>query len=173
MYDLLIRVGILLGERGVGVFTGAYEGAMEAPARGANRTKNGTSVGFTLKGKEGNSFLSQQVDCLELSSAIGFANVDFTTRLAGLFTADAFIVAAGGGIGTLFELVGLMIFNQKFWKAGRKKVAILRPEADNCEGWDQGSLDLLFALGKVEPEVRAMFRVVTTPEEAVAYVLGE
>ncbi len=171
MYDQMVEVGRLLAKKGITVATGAFGGAgMEAAPRGAKES-GGTSVGYTLKGKPGNSFLTSEIDCQKLASGIPFF-ADFGIRFSGLMDADGFIIAAGGGAGTALELLGIIQFNRKIWK-DRKRLAILHPASFDAKGWNWKMIDHFDSwgfLGDPGENVRDLIKITATPEQAVQWV---
>jgi len=180
----MVEVGRLLAGRSCIVVTGGFGGVgMEAPAKGA-REAGGTAIGYTTFGFEGNGFLTQQVDCRQLyvdvSHKVGVGDeephlepppeVQSGIRRAMLLSADGFIVAAGGGPGTMVELMAIINNNHRIWRDKPKYVAILKPVGVDCEGWDISMLRKLTEWGVLPGEGGGFILVVDTPEKAVGWV---
>lgn len=165
MYDAMQEVGQTLARVGVTVITGGFGGSgMEAPAKGS-QLAGGKSIGYTLMGLPANPHLSEVVDCSKESSC---PEIQFGIRLGHLLSADAFIVGAAGGAGTLVELMAIINLNAKFWKE-KKKVVILKPNFLQCPGWDESMLKQLKDWGVMPDSVQVI--VCVTPDDAVAAVL--
>lgn len=176
-YDAMVEVGRLLAQAGHTVFTGGFGGAgMEAPARGAKQA-GGRAVGFTILGKPGNPYLTEVVDCREQYTDCGAAllhpdppvGVQFGLRLGNLLCADGFIIAAGGGPGTMTELMAIVNLNSKIWKQ-TKKLAILKVGWANGKGWDYSMLQQLENWGMLPPKVRPQILITGSPKQAVGWV---
>src|SRR5262245_54196116 len=118
LYLEMKEVGRLLARRGVGIATGAFSGiGMQAALEGAAGITPAT--GYSYGGRPPNAYVSEVVDCSALARNIPF-DADYCIRLAGLLSADAFIVAGGGGPGTFLELIATINFNQKFWNPKKR-----------------------------------------------------
>jgi len=180
----MVKVGRLLVEKSYTVVTGGFGGVgMEAPARGASEA-GGTAIGYTTFGFEGNGFLTREVDCRQLYVEVSHTvkvggeaphlepppEVQSAIRRAMLLSADAFIIAAGGGSGTMVELMAIINNNHRIWEDRPKYVAILKPVGVDCEGWDISMLRKLTEWGVLPRGVRGFIRVVDTPEKAVGWV---
>ncbi|MEI7498177.1 MAG: hypothetical protein WCK11_02740 [Candidatus Falkowbacteria bacterium] len=168
MYNAMAKVGRLLAESGHVVMTGGFSGAgMEAPCKGATES-GGEAIGITFGGWKSNDFLTTEVDCQHEFTRAGEAPslaVQFGVRLGLLLEADGYIISSGSSEGTMVELMAI-VTARKFNSA--KRTAILRIE--ECPGWNEQMLDTLHAWGVLPDAVRQDIRVVTTPEEAVAWV---
>lgn len=165
LYDSMIEVGRILAEKGVEVLTGGFGGSgMEAPAKGA-QSANGKSTGFTLMGIPGNEYLTNIVDCSLESDC---PEIQFGIRLGHLLSADAFVIGAGGGPGTMVELMSIINLNGKFWKK-KKRVVILHPSSFQTTGWDASMIGQLKNWGMI-PEGIHVFTA-PTPQDAVNYIL--
>jgi uncharacterized protein (TIGR00725 family) len=162
-YAMMVSVGQLLARHGAEVLTGAFGGAMEAPAKGASM-EGGKSTGYTLAGMSGNKYLSQLLDCQIIYGAGLEKEIQFGTRLGHLLLADAFIFAAEGGIGTIVELAAVCNFNGRGWKP-QKKVAILDPQGS----W-KAMLDMMVKLGFLASSAMDCIQCFATAEEAVEWV---
>lgn len=175
-YDAMVEVGRLLAKKKYIVLTGGFGGVgMEAPARGATEL-GGKTVGYTIFGKQGNSYLSEIVDCRKqyinpLAGSLCMEpppEVQYGVRLGNLLTANGFIIAANGGPGTMVELIAIINLNYKLWKEKPKRVAILNV---NCNGWNSDMLNQLEAWGVLPQEVRESILVVFMPEQAVDWAI--
>jgi len=162
-YASMVSVGQLLARRGVEVLTGAFGGAMEAPAKGASM-EGGMSTGYTLAGMPGNPYLSQLLDCQIVYGAGLPKEIQFGTRLGHLLLADAFIFAAEGGIGTIVEFAAICNFNGRGWKP-QKRVAILDPKGS----W-KAALDSFVVLGFLTSPAKDCIKLFATAEEAVEWI---
>lgn len=176
-YDAMVNVGHLLAQKQIIVLTGGFGGiGMQAPAQGAVES-GGKAIGYTIFGKPGNAYLSEEVDCRKffINSLSGAVSKDLTKeeqfciRLSHLITADGFIIAAGGGPGTMVELTTLINFNHKVWKNQAKKIAILKLDNEGI-GWDENMLRNFEDWGFLPREVRDLIFIASSPEEAVSWV---
>lgn len=59
-YSMLEELGRLLGQKKIKIVTGGWDGAMEAPAKGA-REAGGVAVGYIFNNKHGNKFLTETI----------------------------------------------------------------------------------------------------------------
>jgi hypothetical protein len=93
-YQAAYKLGKLLGEAGVSVCTGGYQGIMDAVSKGAVE-KGQAAIGITvdLFNAKPSKYLSKQIECHTL-----FERINKLVELG-----DAFIVLRGG-TGTLLEL---------------------------------------------------------------------
>ena len=161
-YDAMVEIGRLLAQKGYMVATGGFGGVgMEAPAKGATEA-DGRSIGYTAFGKPANKYLSDVIDCSNESSA---KEIQFGIRLGNLLCSDGFIIAAGGGPGTMVELMAIINSNYKLWK-DLKPVAILKLN-DSQVGWDNQMIEQLEQLGVIPETVKPLIQIVRTPGEAV------
>jgi len=168
MYDKMVEVGRLLAERGCIVVNGGFGGTgMEAPSKGAKEA-GGEVIGYTLAGKPGNQFLTHQIDCSQWDKEINLGFSGYGIRLCALLDADAFIIAAGGGIGTLTELMAIVLFQQKIWKK-KKKVVILYGSAN--EKSTEEKLIILLKEQNLFPDIELL--VESDPVNAVDWLLSE
>lgn len=176
-YEAMVEVGSLLAKRGYIVLTGGYSGTgMEAPAKGAT-ISGGRVIGFTILEKPGNNYLSQEVDCQSMyinptagpTDAIPPPEVQFGIRLGNLLSADGFIFAAGGGSGTMAELMAAINFGYKFWETP-KKIAILKVAGNPAAGWDDAMLAQLEAWHMLAKHIRQAICIAKTAKEAVDWV---
>ena len=187
MYEAMRKVGALLAEKRAEISTGAYGGiGMKAPLEGA-KAKDQLSVrmGFTFLNLPANKLVNWVMDCHHLAKGIIFPGINvpflgFGLRLVGLLSADGFIIAAGGGIGTFLEFIAIILFNTKIWgrtwlgkRYDRKRVAILHPpKARKIKAWNEDMIEHLVDWGFLKKELLSLIKIVQTPEEAVEWVLG-
>lgn len=177
LYDAMSEAGKLVVERNHVVMTGAYGGiGMEAPARGAHRVNNSQTVGFTMGGDRlANEFIDQVIDCSYATlqgNRKPTREETFGIRLGGLLAADAFIIGAQGGPGTMVEFFSIINFNSKAWKPG-KRIAFLDPESSEpTESWAVPLIMLLAKFGLITSEVMDLVHVSMRPENAVDWVTG-
>ncbi len=170
-YDAMVEVGRLLAERGCIVVTGGFGGAgMEAPVRGA-REAGGKVFGYTMLGKPANEYLAEYGDCQFFGETRLPIELQFGTRLGHLLESDGFIICAGGGPGTMVELIAIINLNIKLWKEHPKRFAILMPKDMKCEGWGNGMIEQLISWG-ILPLGLAHRQILITgsPEAAVGWV---
>jgi uncharacterized protein (TIGR00730 family) len=95
-YAAARRLGVLLAQGGADVACGGYGGVMEAVARGATEA-GGRAFGYTVRGwtsRSANAYLSKDQPC-----------PDLYTRLRYLIERSSALIALGGGIGTLAEVM--------------------------------------------------------------------
>ena len=87
---------------------------MEAVSKGAAEV-GGYSRGYIWRGKKENEYLNQKIDSRDWIGYLSplFSFPELGLRLCGLLSADGFIIAAGGGIGTFLELIATIQFNFK------------------------------------------------------------
>lgn len=152
-------VGRLLVEAGFGVITGGGPGIMEAANKGAYETEEGTSVGIGIE----LPFEASMNPYINL----GVENRYFFTRkVMFLKYSQAFIVFPGG-LGTLDELFEaltlaqtghnvkypIILYGTKFWKG------LLNWLQETPAAW-----------GCISQKDFDLFRLVDTPEEAVAKI---
>ena len=183
IYQAMIQVGRLLAQKGIEIVNGGHGGIMEAVLKGAQEfDPESKRIGVPLMFFKPNRF----VNCIwrhgQSTSLLHFNNVETPIqclffRLAALMSADAFVIAAKGGIGTLLELVALIELNTKIWgkewfkkSYPRKKIAILVPES--VGSWERDILNVFHKHKLLIPEARELIKIARTPEEAVEWVLG-
>lgn len=188
MYEAMKKVGALLADRNIDISTGAYRGiGMRAPLEGAKaKDQLSVRIGFSFLKMPANKSVNWEIDCYKLTKSIIFPGINvpflsFGIRLVGLLSADGFIIGAGGGIGTFLEFIAIILFNTKIWgrtwfgkQYNKKRTAILYPsEAQSIKAWDEKMLEQLVNWGFLKKELLPLIKIVQTPEEAVAWVLGE
>ncbi|RMD84949.1 MAG: LOG family protein [Candidatus Dadabacteria bacterium] len=96
VYRSALVLGRLLAKRGAVVACGGYGGVMEAVSRGA-RQAGGRVIGYTVAAwteRRPNQYLSEEHRCADLYE-----------RLRCLIDGSRAMVALGGGIGTLVEVL--------------------------------------------------------------------
>ncbi|MBI2645319.1 hypothetical protein HYW94_04075 [Candidatus Uhrbacteria bacterium] len=170
IYTLMEEVGRLLAEGGDEVVVGDEGGIGMQVCRGAFEA-GGSALGYPMMGKNGNTFLTKRVDCQRLSFGRGMPFfADFGIQLSGLMDADAFIIAATGGMEVLIQFMTAVHLNEEFWipRERGKYIAILKPE----ELWDdplwtEAMLDQLEEFGFLSETMNAFVCVVQTPRMAV------
>jgi len=187
MYEAMKKVGTLLAEKGVEISTGAYGGiGMKAPLEGAkDGDQLSVRMGFTFLDLPPNRLVNWVMDCHRLAKGIIFPGINvpflsFGLRLVGLLSANGFIIAAGGRIGTFLEFIAIILFNTKIWGKtwlgkhyAKKRVAILYPsQAKGIRGWNEDMIQHLVDWGFLKEELLSLIEIVQTPEEAVDWVLG-
>jgi len=187
MYEAMRRVGALLAKKRAEISTGAYGGmGMKAPLEGAKAGDQlSVRMGFTFLDLPANKLVNWVMDCHRLTEGIIFPGINvpflgFGIRLVGLLSADGFIIAAGGGIGTFLEFIATILFNTKIWgrtwlgkRYDKKRVAILYPpKAKGIKGWDEDMIQHLVDWRFLRKDLLPLIKIVRTPEEAVEWVLG-
>lgn len=170
-YDAMVEAGKLLARRGDIVLTGAFGGAMEAPAKGAKQA-GGKTVGYTMLDKKPNEWIMEVGDCAA-QYHIGFSTppiqeIQYGIRLGSLLAADGFIFAAGGGPGSMTELMAIANLNAKIWPRP-KKIAILKVKRTNSDEWDYPMLTQLEDWGMLPQKVRQQILITEAPKVAVGW----
>lgn len=170
MYDAMMEVGRLLAQRNVLVMTGGFGGAgMEAPARGA-RGVRGNSVGYTWRGRPGNWFLTDAIDCSIHQGITMPPEIQYGIRLGNLLQADGFIVAADGDPGIMVELMAIINLGAKLWQPP-KRIAVLKPVL-STSGWDHDMFRELRRWGVLPESVEGYIMPTSEPTHAVEWVLA-
>lgn len=175
-YKAMTVVGGLLAEKKYIVVTGGFGGIMEAAAKGAKKA-GGETMGFTILGKPGNKYLFREIKCKNLINPMLQNESDeidpelqYGIRLGCLLSADGFIISAGGGPGTMAELMAIINLGSKVWKMA-KRIAILNvDEAYFSYEWNARMLKELEKWGVFPRKVQKHFRIAATPKEAVDWV---
>lgn len=178
-YKAMEKVGCLLAEKKCIVTTGGFDGIMKAAAKGAIEA-GGQTVGYTMLGKKSNSYISTTVDCRRLLYSMMYGEkeepdvaVQYGMRLGCLLAADGFIIPAGGGPGTMTELMAIINLSSKIWKTPKRAAILSIDEAHLNYKWDAR---MLLALEELEnygiflEKVKKHFLIAATPEEAVNWV---
>lgn len=171
VYNAMERVGAMAAMRNIRIITGGFGGAgMEAAASGAT-SNGGKAIGYTMLGLPGNDFLSEVVDCSTWVDQPLPKEVQYGVRLGRLLQADGFILAAGGGMGTMVELMAIMNLNTKMWREQPKRFAILRPEGFQGVDWSYALFNQLERGGFLPAEEKTRMLFTTDPEEALNWVI--
>ncbi len=191
MYDTMREVGVLLARGGAVVATGGYGGAgMEAPIRGAKESGGKTLV-YLFHNVPPNSYVENTGDGEQVTRICDcgaqahfyapippIREIQYGIRLGGLLTADAFIIAAWGGPGTMTELMAIINLNSKQWRREnrQKRCAILKPPMEpftqNESAWNEAMLQSFKTMGLFPESVAPFFACVDTPRRAVQWVLS-
>ena len=168
-YDAMQEVGRLLVQKEFAVATGGFSGTgMEAPAKGATDA-GGKSIGYIAFYKRGNKYLSETIDSSRLFGQSVVKEIQFGVRLGKLLLSNGFIIAAGGGPGSMVELMTAINLNYKLWKDDPKPIAILRVN-DSQPGWNNQMIEQLEQWGLVPEAVKPLIQIVSSPEAAVQWV---
>lgn len=117
-YDEAYKLGRILGERGISVCSGGYQGIMDAVSKGASAF-NVERIGVLVDifNAQPSEYLSKQINCTSLNE-----------RLMNLVElGDAFIVLPGG-TGTMLEL-------SLVWELTNKKLITEKPIICVGEMW--------------------------------------
>lgn len=173
----MVEVGRLLANKNCIVTTGAFGGVMEAAAKGAMEA-GGRTIGYTILGKASNTYIQTAIDCRGLLHPIACLEneqpnptIQYAIRLGCLLSSDGFILTAGGGPGSMTELMAIINLSAKIWKKP-KKVSILKLKEVPAVSWGNDMFDTLYKWGVFPAKVQKNFRVFMTPEEAVDWVTG-
>lgn len=162
-YLMMEKLGAILGQKKIKIITGGFDGAMEAPAKGAKRA-GGVSIGYTYLNKPGNKYLTKIIDCSTGKKKELAPENQWTLRLANLIKSDAFIVAPDGKLGTWVEILAVINSNKKMWKQP-KKVCFL----DTRNFWERN----LSWAKKLElfPSESSWLGFFSDPREAVDWIM--
>ncbi len=154
-------LGILMGQKGIDlVYGGARIGLMGCVARGVHQ-ESGRVVGVIPE-----FFMGKDIDYIEADELI--ISQSMRERKAEMDQlADAFIVLPGG-IGTLEEVTEILSMKQL--KLSQKPLVFLNIEGffNPLVDYFKEMIDLKFA----KKETLNLFGVVSTPEEALDYILN-
>ncbi|MFA5030863.1 MAG: hypothetical protein WC495_04705 [Patescibacteria group bacterium] len=169
-YESMREIGRLIAEAGHIVMTGGYTGiGMEAPAMGATEV-GGQAVGVTLLKKPGNGHLSSCIDCSTIGKVSLSLEQQFGLYLGTLLGADRFVIASGGGLGTLAELIAILNLLSKHWQTP-KKVVVLQAGYSGL-GWDQGMIHLIAHWCNIPIETFSTIYFVQRPEQAARIAIA-
>ena len=161
-YDLAVRLGRSLVERGFMVITGAAEGIMRAGVEGAG-AENSFGVNILLPFEKGPNKVFQ-----DDPKVIRFKYF-FTRKVFFVMEADAFALFPGG-FGTHdegFEVLTLL----QTGKAPPMPVVLMElPGQRYWQSWDRFVRQELLARGFVNPEDLSLYRIVRSPEEATDWI---
>jgi hypothetical protein len=146
------------------VVTGAGPGIMAAGLEGAGR-QHAFGVNIRLPHEEGaNPFIAQDPKLVEM-------RYFFTRKLMLIKESHAYAILPGG-FGTQDEAFELLTLLQTGKAEPAPVVMMETPGGTYWHGWQRFVDVEAIAAGWVSPEDRALFKVVTTVEEASAEVLG-
>lgn len=160
-YKLAEEVAFQLTQNGYGVITGGGPGIMEAGNRGAKRG-GGISVGLNID----LPFEQHSNPYIDSDKSIDF-DYFFVRKVMFVKYAQGFI-ALPGGFGTLDELFEALTLIQTK-KVGRFPVILLG--RDFWNGMVDWIKEVVLAKEKnISPEDLELFKIVDTPEEAVAEI---
>ena len=159
VYDIARTTGRLLAESGFSVITGGGPGVMEAANRGAAEA-GGKSVGLCIQlphEQEANKYANIKVDFRYF----------FIRKVMFVKYAIAYIILPGG-FGTMDELFEALTLIQT--KRIRPFPVILLGQDywGDLISWIRKTM--LKKHGKISPEDIELFKVLDSPEEAVAYI---
>ena len=164
VYVLARNLAAHLAEAGWMVVTGAGPGIMAAGTEGAGRDRS-FGVNIRLPHEQGaNPFIAQDPKLVEM-------RYFFTRKLMLIKESHAYAVLPGG-FGTLDECYELLTLLQT-GKAEPAPVVLVETDGGTYwKRWQHFVEHEAIRPGYVSPEDSALFRVVTTVEEAAAEVLG-
>ncbi len=161
-YDLAVRLGRSLAERGFMVITGAAEGIMRAGVEGAG-AENSFGVNILLPFEKGPNQVLQ-----DDPKVVRFKYF-FVRKVFFVMEADA-VALFPGGFGTHdegFEVLTLL----QTGKAPPMPVVLMElPGQRYWESWDRFVRQELLARGFVSPEDLTLYRIVHSPEEATDWI---
>jgi uncharacterized protein (TIGR00730 family) len=151
-YETAYLLGTLLGQNGLNVCTGGFNGIMEAVSKGVKEL-NREAIGITVKdwGKSPNKFLTKEIKCDTL--------FDRVKKLIEL--GDGFIILQGG-TGTLLELAAV-------WELSNKGMMDHKPIACHSSMW-QGIVSIMNLQMVKEGRNTELVNVFETIEEIVQYL---
>lgn len=157
-YELAVKLGHLLVEKGFMVITGAAEGIMRAGIEGAG-PKNSFGVNILLP------FERESAKIIQDDPKVVRFKYFFTRKVFFVMEADA-IALFPGGFGTHdegFEVLTLL----QTGKAPPMPVVLMElPGEEYWETWDQFIRQQLLARGFISPEDLTFYKIVRSPEEA-------
>jgi uncharacterized protein (TIGR00730 family) len=161
-YELAVRLGRLLVEKGFMVITGAAEGIMRAGIEGAG-PENSFGVNILLPFEKGPTRLIS-----DDPKVINFRYF-FTRKVFFVMEADA-VALFPGGFGTHdegFEVLTLL----QTGKAPPMPVVLMElPGERYWETWDRFVREQLLARGFISPEDLRLYRIVRSAEEAADWI---
>ena len=179
----MYKVGWILAKGGDTVITGGFGGSgMEAPARGATEA-GGKAIGYVWRGKPGNPYLTEMVDCrrvyvkpkrFPVPGELPFyeppPEVQYGIRLGFLLAADGFIIDGSGGTGTLVEMLAVLNLNAKYWSREPKRFSIMTLPIAHGRNHHHQALDFMMSLGIIQAADLRLLKVTADPAEAVNWV---
>ncbi len=161
-YQLAVKLGRLIAESGFMVITGAAEGIMRAGIEGAG-AQNSFGINILLPFEEGPNRIIR-----DDPKVVRFKYF-FTRKIFFVMEADA-IALFPGGFGTHdegFEVLTLL----QTGKAPPMPVVLMElPGERYWEAWNQFVRQQLLARRFISPEDLSFYRVMNSPEEAVAWI---
>jgi uncharacterized protein (TIGR00730 family) len=161
-YELAVRLGRLLVDRGFMVITGAAEGIMRAGIEGAG-AENSFGVNILLPFEKGPTQILQ-----DDPKVVRFKYF-FTRKVFFVMEADA-IALFPGGFGTHdegFEVLTLL----QTGKAPPMPVVLMEPRGERYwEAWDEFIRQQLLARGFVSPEDLNLYRIAHSQGEATDWI---
>ncbi len=157
-YRLARDVGAALARRGASVRCGGYDGVMAGVAEGV-RAEGGKVVGCTLAWYAGSRRPSSQLS--EIREA-----EDLSARIENLLLGTRGAIVLPGGVGTFNELFWVWTLLTHDREDGPDSLVLLG------DHWEE-LLDLLGRRFEFGPELRALVRVASNPEEAATIAWGE
>jgi uncharacterized protein (TIGR00730 family) len=161
-YQMAVKLGRLVAESGFMVITGAAEGIMRAGIEGAG-PENSFGINILLPFEEGPTKIIR-----DDPKVVRFKYF-FTRKIFFVMEADA-IALFPGGFGTHdegFEVLTLL----QTGKAPPMPVVLMElPGEKYWEGWDRFVRQQLLARRFISPEDLSFYRIMHSPEEAVAWI---
>ncbi len=161
-YQLAVRLGRVLAERGFMVITGAADGIMRAGIEGAG-AENSFGVNILLP------FEKELPKVLQDDPKVVRFKYFFTRKVFFVMEADA-IALFPGGFGTHdegFEVLTLL----QTGKAPPMPVVLMElPGEHYWESWDRFIREQLLARGFVSPADLDLYRIVRSPTEAADWI---
>jgi uncharacterized protein (TIGR00730 family) len=161
-YELALRLGRLLAEKGFMVITGAAAGIMRAGIEGAG-AENSFGVNILLPFERGPTSIIR-----DDPKVVRFRYF-FTRKIFFVMEADA-VALFPGGFGTHdegFEVLTLL----QTGKAPPMPVVLMElPGEQYWETWDQFIRQQLLARRFISPEDLSLYKIIHSPEEAVDWI---
>ncbi len=161
-YELAVKFGHLLVEKGFMVITGAAEGIMRAGIEGA-KPENSFGVNILLPFEKGATKMLQD-DPKLVSFKYFFARKVFFVK-----EADA-VALFPGGFGTHDEGFEVLTLLQTGRAPPMPVVLMELPGERYWETWDHFIRQQLLARGFISPEDLTLYRIVRSPEEAADWI---
>jgi uncharacterized protein (TIGR00730 family) len=160
-YELAVRLGHLLVERGFMVITGAAAGIMRAGIEGAG-AENSFGANILLPLEKGPGIMRDDPKVVRFKYF-------FTRKIFFVMEADA-IALFPGGFGTHdegFEVLTLL----QTGKAPPMPVVLMGlPGEQYWETWDQFIRQQLLGLHFISPEDLSLYKIIHSPEEAADWI---
>jgi len=163
-YELAVKLGRLLAERGFMVITGAAEGIMRAGIQGAG-PENSFGVNILLPFETGPNRLIR-----DDPKVVRFKYF-FTRKIFFVMEADA-IALFPGGFGTHdegFEVLTLL----QTGKAPPMPIVLMELPGENYwESWAQFVREQLLGRKLISPEDLSFYKIIHSPDEATEWIKG-